>query len=88
MLRLASDNPFDLQIAVLNLAMLEARVSGEEIYVGMCGCEGSIQHRVIILSARPQDGCVFCGVKVELTHIPHYPPLERRIATPNGQTTT
>jgi len=87
LLRLASEDPFDLQIAVLNLSMLEARLNGEEIYVGMCGCETSAQHQVIMLSVRPQDRCVFCRRAVELTHIPHYPPLERRQYADNEQTT-
>lgn len=77
LLRLASNNPLDVQIAVLNLAMLQARLNGEEFYVGMCGCSMSAEHRVLMLAAHGQDACCFCKKKVTLTHIPHNPPLLR-----------
>jgi hypothetical protein len=86
LLRLLSDDQYDVQIAYLNLFMLHTRATGEEMYVGMCGCEGAIANKVIVLSPHGQERCVFCKAAVQLAHIPHFPPLERR--PHDGQATT
>jgi hypothetical protein len=76
LLRLTSANPYDVQIAVLNLAVLQARLNREEVYLGMCGCEPSVSHRVIVLAAHDKEKCAFCRKPVEMIHMPHFPPLE------------
>jgi hypothetical protein len=88
LLRFLSENPHDRQIAYLNLFMLHTRVNGEETYVGMCGCEGSVTNQVIVLSTSGKERCVFCRDMVALTHIPHFPPLEGRAHLTNDSTTT
>jgi len=89
LLRLLSENSYDLQIAYLNLFMLHARANGEEMYVGMCGCEGSVTSQVIVLSTGGKERCVFCHSMVALAHIPHFPPLKgRRAHLTNDSTAT
>jgi hypothetical protein len=67
--RITSPNPYERQIAILNLALLEAMATGTDFYVGMCGCETSVRKHVLIVAFQRRERCLFCGRTVELTKI-------------------
>jgi len=76
--RITSPIPYERQIAILNLALLKAMVTGTDLYVGQCGCEAAVQNGILIIAARSQEKCLFCGRAVELT----------RMYKPNGASLT
>jgi len=67
--RITSSDPYERQIAILNLALLGAMATDTDLYVGMCGCATSARNGVLIIACSRQDHCVFCGRTVELTCI-------------------
>ena len=67
--RITSSDPYERQIAILNLALLGAMATGTDLYVGMCGCETSAKNGVLIIASERREHCVFCGRRVELTCI-------------------
>jgi hypothetical protein len=76
--RITSPKPYERQIAILNLALLKAMVTGTDLYVGQCGCEAAVKNGILIIAARNQEKCLFCGRTVELT----------RMYKPNGTSLT
>jgi len=70
MLRLASPESHDRQIAVIGLQMLVAHHTDVAYFIGMCGCEAAQQSGILITTYnRPMERCVFCGKTVGLTRM-------------------
>ena len=72
--RITSPNPRDRQIAILNLALLKAMATRMDLYVGLCGCETTLENGILIIAPRSREKCLFCNRTVELT----------RVYTPDG----
>ena len=72
--RITSPNPHDRQIAILNLALLKAMATRTDLYVGLCGCETTLEGGILIIAPRSREKCLFCSRTVELT----------RVYTPDG----
>jgi len=80
MLRLESPDPADRQIAILGLAWIESTQRGLPFYVGVCGCETSVQGGgVLIMSTHPEEHCLFCRQVVALTQIPPHREIMKRV---------
>ena len=67
--RITSPNPHDRQIAILNLALLKAMVTRTDLYVGLCGCETTLENGILIITPRSREKCLFCSRTVELTRV-------------------
>jgi len=67
--RITSPNPHDRQIAILNLALLKAMATCTDLYVGLCGCETTLENRILIIAPRSREKCLFCSRTVELTRV-------------------
>jgi hypothetical protein len=67
--RITSPNPHDRQIAILNLALLKAMATDTDLYVGICGCETTLENGILIIAARSREKCLFCNRTVELTRV-------------------
>ena len=67
--RITSPNPHDRQIAILNLALLKAMATRSDLYVGLCGCETTLENRILIIAPRSRERCLFCSRMVELTRV-------------------
>ena len=71
-LRLISPNPYDRQVALLNLGMIQAMLTGQDFYVGICSCKDALTNGILIMSNHEREECVFCRNGVQLTRIPLY----------------
>jgi hypothetical protein len=67
--RITSPNPRDRQIAILNLALLKAIATRTDLYVGLCGCETTVEKGILIIAPRSREKCLFCSRTVELTRV-------------------
>jgi hypothetical protein len=72
--RITSLNPHERQFAILNLALLKAIATDTDLYVGLCGCETTLEGGILIIAPRSREKCLFCSRTVELT----------RVYTPDG----
>ena len=69
-------SPDDRQFAIVNLVMLKAEQDRLRIYVGVCGCEQSLQSGVLIITQGTDIArCVFCGEDVALRPLPLFSEL-------------
>jgi hypothetical protein len=85
--RITSLNPHERQFAILNLALLKAIATDTDLYVGLCGCETTLEGGILIIAPRSREKCLFCSRMVELTRIYKPDGIARKVYDA-GQTAT